>query len=347
MKPAILVFLLITVIVSSPTAQIHDHIGDYQIDVGWPSMAEPYRIFVGEFDFVTLPEPLKPTKVNFTLETTEWSGRIQDADWTVKLGNEPKYMRVLGESEFFWPAPHNPGDRFSGSFEFVPLISGYWEFRLHLPGYRATFLPVGLCFDPEGNLTYLGKQKRQLVDCDHPMTTFFNDDSVHIIEIHEARTSPNHLFSYEMTIKPPFRIDDTSTVVFRFQALDDFPDGVFMRLESLSAILTGLPDPIAGPVHKGDSVIVRLTAVPLPVTDYVHFYLELSDESDFGMGGGRIQTVFCKAVYNADGSLRMVGDDAMSFGHPEPTDLYPSSFRPRESRDYRRITIEPTAKSKD
>ena len=347
MKPAILVFILITAITSSPTAQVNSHIGDYAVDVGWPSMAEPYRIFVGEFDFVTLPEPLKPTRVNFTLETTEWSARIQDADWTVKLGYEPKYMRVLDESEFFWPAPHNPGDRFSGSFEFVPLISGYWEFRFHLPGYRATFLPVGLCFDPDGNLTYLGNQKRQSVNCNYPMTTFFNEDSVHIIQVHEFRKSPNHLFSYEMIIKPPFRIDDTSTVIFRFEALDDFPDGVFMRFETLSANLTTLPDGIAGPVHKGDSVLVRVTAVPLPIINYGLFHLDLSDGPDFGMEGSRIQTIFCTAVFNADGGLRMVGDECLSVGDSALPGLYLQSVRPITRQDYRRITIEPTAKSKD
>jgi len=153
MKPLSLVILILVWLPLCATAQIRDHIGDYQIDVGW-SHSEPWRIFIGEYDFATLPEPLQPTTVSFLLEATEWSARIQDADWVVKLGYEPKYMRVLSESEFFWPAPHNPGDRFSGSFEFMPLISGYWEFRVHLPGYRATFLPVGLCFDPDGNLTY-------------------------------------------------------------------------------------------------------------------------------------------------------------------------------------------------
>ena len=159
MKRSILIIILTIGITSSPTAQVNNHISDYAIDARESSGPESFRRpFVGEYEFETLPKPLKPTKVNFTLEVNQFPWPIPQEDWEVVVGYERKYMRLIGDSSFFWPAPHQTGDRFSGSFEFVPLISGYWEFGLCLPHSRDLWLPVGLCFDPDGNLTYLGNR---------------------------------------------------------------------------------------------------------------------------------------------------------------------------------------------
>jgi hypothetical protein len=343
MKPAILVFILITAISSSPTAQVSTHIGNYVSD------AKYTRNFVGEFDFETLPEPLKPSRVNFTLEVAETRVPAPPLDWEIKVRYEPKYMRLISDSVFFWPAPRSIGDRMSGSLEFIPLVSGYWEFTLELVGplYRGSTLPVGLCFDPDGNLTYLGNRKRNQVDCDYPRTTFFNTDSVHIIQYAQSLQNPDLIFNYSMTIAPPFRAGDTSRITYHLMTVRNMPNPVCLIVESDGFVLTTLPEPLNGPYLVGQELELYFEVVPQAVPSAIRLTVDFEEQTPNNGRDVMRQHTVCRAVLSDDGSLRLVGDESLDNVSYYYSQWFPAATSLQAHKEFRRITIEPTAKSKD
>ncbi len=325
-----LIILTFSLLSASVAGQINQRIDNYshQVDHLYGDLTRP---FVGSFDFVTLPEPLQPTRVNFTFEVLH--EHVPDGDWTMKVYYQPKVMRLMSESTFVWPGPHPVGAIYSGTMEFIPLASGLHGFSVALKGQEGGRLFVTWCLDQDGQLTYLG-QPNSRIDCSRTTCTFFNEDSVHIMQ--QVRDPhPGELFSYSITVQPPFVIGDTSTVRYRLTAVEDILNEIDIRLNALSMQLVSEPNGIPCPLHQGDEVEVVFRVVPLAVRDRQGVVLQLRLPSET-ISERRNQPIPCYGVFYDSGELRFIADETLNF---IDTVLLPTAFRPSGPGDFETIQV--------
>ncbi len=325
-----LVILTFSLLSASVAGQISQRIDNYrhQVDHLYGDLTRP---FVGSFDFVTLPEPLQPTRVNFTFEVLR--KHVPEGDWTMKVYYQPKVMRLMSESTFVWPGPHPVGAIYSGTIEFMPLTSGLHGFSVALKGQEACKLSVHWCLDQDGQLTYLGKPNAR-TDCNRTTCTFFTDDSVNIVQ-RVRDPHPGELFSYSITVQPPFVIGDTSTVRYRLTAVEDILDGVDIELTARGIRIVSGPDRIPYPLYRGKVVEVVLRTVPLAISGSHGITLGLTEPSET-LHGRRAQGIWCNAVFHDSGELRFVADEVLDFIDKA---LLPTAFRPSESGDNEKIRV--------
>jgi len=314
---AILAFIV--AIVSPPIAgQINQVIDDFP-SIVHPSGFSEERPFVGRFEFESLPEPLKAVGVNFTLEAILEHQHLE-GDWNIRVLCDPKYARLIGDSIFTWTEPHTKGSEFSGSFKVVPLTAGLHGFDVYLitdeivDGGKYAALNVEWCFDPDGNLVSLDRRREVGgAPCNYLPWAFFAQDSIELRQS-LASSQPGELVDWKMVVKPPFRIGDTSVVRYTFTALKDMAGPIEIEMHVDNMELLTVPEKIPPPVLAGSVVAREVKVVPVltRTANQIVFHLRTIDD----LGRARhTTTVLCSAIFNSDGTVRMVGDVATTARH--------------------------------
>ncbi len=334
------VILAVFLLAAPLAAQVNQHIDGYnpEVNLKFVNLPDGRRPFVGRFDFEKLPAPLEPVRVDFTLEVSR-DFLVPEGDWKIHLVWNCKAVRLLGDSIFVWPGPHPLGGTYSGSFELVPLRSGLHKFMLYMFDNVDGALDVHWCFDQDGNLTFLDKIElsNHYNDCNRQQCTFFNKDSVYVLR-HGGEPSDDDLFLTDFTVKPVFRIGDTSTVRYRLTAVDDLPNPLQIQIYAEGMKVVSEPQRIAPGIVKGDTVYYEIKAVPLPVRDIHLLSLLVQDKSK--RSGERYDNIIpCESVYDDDGNLRFIGDGSLWAGVADS--LLPKSFRPMREGDRESIIIFP------
>jgi len=298
-----MIVLTVFILVSSSYPQINQTIGDFEGEIKSGDMIIGKRPFIGTFEFESLPEPLKPTRVNFTFEVNRGSSPSYDREWEIRLTYHPKGIRILSDTVFYWPQPHNLGDQYTGYFEFSPLCSGLWNISFHLHGASMiTSLNIAYTLDQDGNIIDIGKEDD--VRGYDIVSTFFNEDSIYFTQM---RIGPRELFKYNFVVKPLFRIGDTSTITYYLTALGDAPAGVDIEVDVDNMQITSLPERISEPVMTGDTLILNIKVIPRAITDEHRISLKLKnsekDDPDF-----KYSKIICGSVFKNDGKLRFTRD---------------------------------------
>ncbi|MFZ5979669.1 MAG: hypothetical protein ACOYVF_03475 [Candidatus Zixiibacteriota bacterium] len=312
--------LILVLTISSCYSQVNTVIGDYEKEVNWSGDGGP-RPFIGTFNFETIPEPLKPTRVDFTLEVNSDIYVNQDDKWEVILNYPHKGVQLLCDTVFTWAGPHIIGDQYTGYFEFVPLCSGNWRFLLHLNGVSMiSALDFAFKLNQDGNIVALGKTK-DVRGYEIPICTFFNNnDSVFIGQ--QGHVS-DELFEYNYVVKPIFNVGDTSVIIYYLTALENAPNGVDIEINVDNMDVITLPKKISKPVLKGDTLILNLQVVPRAIKDEHRIIIILKNnkhtDNDY-----KQSIITCGSVFNDDGTARFIRDDlGTTIKHELLPNVYP------------------------
>jgi hypothetical protein len=336
----------LSILAATATGQINRDIGGFaeHLNLVHSSLDHNDRPFVGTFEFENLPEPLKPVRVNFTLTVCRDYKYLKANPWPIRVDWLKKGVQLIGDTLFLWPGPHDIGDEYSGSIEVVPLSSGLFGFSFYLdsPGLITGGLAVQWCFDHDGVLSYLGKvEPGAIVPCTYDWCTFFDRDSVHVVQdIYEDELS-DELFFVEYTIIPPFRIGDTSLVRYALTAMTAVRNVLDVEINTSGMTLISDPPRLKAGIAQGEVIIYDLLVVPQAVQGVHNLTLCLRNvnrEAD----EHRCNTIVCHSVYSDDGSLRFISDRDLS---AVDQGLLPKGFREMEEGDNELITLEVGAKS--
>ena len=280
------------------------------------------------FDFSTLPKPLEPVTVNFTLEIVDSVrgvfSSMEDWDFTI---NTQKYIEILGSNTFTWFGSHEIGDTYSGSFQILPRTSGnnaivirYAIFDKYYPKLE---LSIALCFDTNGKLLFLGNSGTNSTDCNPRRTTFFDQDSIHILERYQTDYGRMTLFNYSINVQPPFKIGDTSTVQYRLVSYGNYDKGIDLVFESYAMDIVLLPKKIDYSITKNQTLEFEVKVVPLAVRTSPRLWLFMNRSQDvFPFTGERNQQILISTIFNEDGTLSAVSDHSFE----RMNDLLPESF---------------------
>jgi len=328
MAKKILYIAILALTISTARAQISSHIENKA------SPNPAYRgSFSGYFDFENLPEPLKPTRVKFTLEVLDKiePGR-RDIDWNLKLQYVDNAVRINSDTLFTWPGPHKPGDRYSNYIEFVPLMSGAWDITLEHLGAKG-HISFQWCIDCDGELKYLGQRSLSKGYCTPIRTMFFESDSIFINQFPDSRGRKP--FDYGLTIKPIPQIGDTFSIFYHFIANYDISENYKMMLEVYNMDVVSLPEKLVGPIPKNSKIAFELKLVPRAVSDALNVMLSISDCSISNKEHPKSQLVPCTFIFSDDGSLKYVND--IKLGDPRHASL-PQSF-PKKIESKKRKTV--------
>ena len=310
-------------------AQVRQQIDNYPIKFG-TSPDIGYMPFIGSFEFDNLPNPLEPSRINFTLEVTDTHNPHADEDWRLRLHHLDNVVHVTSDTLFYWPGPHKPGDIFTGTFEFIPLMAGKWGMVLYINKVGdKTFgasLESGIsfdwCLDRDGQLLYLDKilQKRPEA-CTAERSFFFDNDSIIIKQFPEHRQS--YTFEYRIVISPLPRIGDTATIHYYLKANDDIMEGCRVSIDGQNVEDIIMPERMDFSIEKGREMVYRIKFIPKAVRGEENCITVglrgLASKSNDYLGN----SIRCSFIFNEDGTLRYVND----FGfHFNSKDIYPKSF---------------------
>jgi hypothetical protein len=172
---------------------------------------------------------------------------------------------------------------------------------------------------------FLGKAEDKPSFGHPPDCTFFNEDSVHMVQPFEADPSDRDLFSYEISIVPPFRIGDTSAVTYSLTALADIADPFDLRFNSRNTRIVGWPRAGLSPALRGETQVVMVRVVPDAIRD-IH-------SLDLIPGSGR--SIQCCYMFREDSTLRLIADQGLH----RVEDLKTQSLRQSGSGDLHMIKI--------
>jgi hypothetical protein len=310
-------------------AQIERVIDDFEPVIKRSIMGGP-RPFIGVFEFISLPEPLKPARVEFTLEVTDSIAPYlpkKGGDWLIKLHYLDYVARATGDTLFYWAGPHQPGDKFSDYIEFVPLQSGKWGMNLYLfkidnsHGFRVEDgIGFDWCLDENGELLYLGKNLG-VSDLYNPIKTFyFENDSVIINQ--DPHSRHHKPFGYKIVVEPIPRIGDTTVINYYLKANEDIPDGCEVDICARAMDYISTPERLNRMISKGENIHYTLKVVPKAVRNGHSVTLSLtyiSSQDNFIHS----QTVPCCFLFDHDGLLRYVNNTGFDFVSRE---VFPSNL---------------------
>lgn len=285
-------------------------------------VVQGFRAFVGSFDFEQLPEPLKPTKVHFTLTATRDSiPRLPNQDWVLKL-HFTDAVQVLSDSVFIWPQPHRIGDEFTNTIEFVPLTSNYNEMTVYLAMGEGTFtlpriwdqgISFAWCFDDDGTLQYLDNRSSKGF-CESETMVFFDKDSIIIPQLNELAWY--ELFKYSITVKPIPRIGDTATAHFRMIPVREIPSKYKLELRARCFEVVSYPEETELNFIEGEELDLAIKFIPKSVRKGHNFGICFRYEHS--------QVMPFDLVFHEDSTLKYVcisGIDLL------PQEMFPTNFR--------------------
>ena len=339
----ILVFLMAS---CSAYGQINMTIGNYPEDTT-PGNGLPhkhFRKFIGEFRFEQEPKPLTPTRVNFTLEVLPKRLFFPQGDWTLKIKYDSKYIELLSDSIFIWPGDKVEGDQFHGSIEFIPKVGGMNAFSLILLGCRPCFLDVQWCFDGEGKLTFLGRERTMTTPCEDIKTTFYDSDTITILERDESKRY-NSMFGYSILITPPFKMGDTSTVTYSLKSNFYLPEGFDMDFSLFGMTGVEFPREYRSSINKEELIEISIKVIPHEINSR-HYINVFFSSNIFDSGEKRVsKEIRCFSVFKESGELKYISDH--DFYHLDLSH-FPTNFRPYSySKDSRQFEIIREDGSKD
>ncbi len=305
MKKIIMLILFLFIVCSAINAEIK------QILDNFPPipMVESFRArnIHGTFEFVNLPEPLKVTTINFTLEIAEFPPSASEWDWTLRLPISDNNIKMLSDSLVIWKGPHKVGDIFTGTIEFIPLSSGLHGLTLSVIEIMNDF-SIEWVFDENRNLLALDNQYVSRA-YDYLNTFYFEEDSIFLNYNHPTKNRP---FMYEVTIKPIPKIGDTSTVHVRLIANTDFPNGLDLELISGRVNIVSNPNYVDYPILKNQVIDLNFDIVPdsfnLRHGFHLFAYNDILNKSDHK----KEYHMSINFLFNEDGSLRFVLDQAFN-----------------------------------
>lgn len=314
---------------SLSTEAVNSHI-EGKID-GWVDVT---------FDFQVLPGPLTTAQATLILEIVRGqAGDTFEGDWEFSIGANPTTVKWLSDQTVIWAGNKVHGDQLVVHIEFISVRSGSNGFSFafsHLLG-QGYGVRVAWCLDGDGQLLGLYNPKHnRMVPCTGAGSFFFDQDSVSIPEPNitsDARIP----FNTRMTVTPPFRIGDTSTVRFYLTAKETIPGGLDFRFSTVHMAIISFPDRVDYSISAGETVEFAVDVVPAAVRNVQTIGLE--SDFDFHTTGreSRLSTQACSAVFNEDGSLRYI--DFYGLGQIDKG-LLPMNFPEAAnngSRDYKSI----------
>ena len=323
----ILLIIVMIMICGVTSAQINRHIDYDSLKNNPPEYGHPWdRYFFGSFDFETLPGPLTPTRVNFTLEAAKDDvPEKDDKDWIVQVLYPRHAVKLLGDSLFLWPKPHHIGDIYTGILEFMPLISGRFDVSLVRKGTRGA-VAFRYCLDEDGNLLNLNRVKSRDIECDvHPVNYFYMDS---IVYKYIARNVESELFNYHMVITPLPKIGDTSTITIYLNAAQDIPNGCDIRINGHCFEVIQNLQAIDYAIYEGQQVQLSFKFIPLPIEVGHWLSVTLSTESKKLYKKKEEHHIPLNLLFNDNGSLRYFSN-IRSFNQLSK-DRLPKGFFPKE-----------------
>ena len=308
MRINITIFIMLVI---SPTAigQINQTI---VFDTARYHFSPPPRwAYVGTFEFQSLPQPLKSTRVNFELEAARDDiNYVEASNWQIRLLNQENVARVIGDTLFNWPGPHKRGDRYSGSFEFIPLMSGRWTIVLanNCPG--GALFPDGMlsrgisfqwCLDEEGILHFLD-QFDMGEPCTGVTTVFLTADTLHFMQF--PYLCGSELCDYDILITPIPHIDDTSTIIYDLHANARVFSQYDIAIGTYSVDISYESKNIDFNMFPGDNLIIPVQFIPRLAGKICTISLEFNDRSLDTERNYRRQSINCAFIFDHDGKLR-------------------------------------------
>ncbi|PKK84620.1 MAG: hypothetical protein CVT49_02025 [candidate division Zixibacteria bacterium HGW-Zixibacteria-1] len=280
----------------------------------------PRWAYVGTFEFQSLPQPLKTTRVNFELEAVrEDINQVEVSNWQIRLLNHDNVARVIGDTLFNWPGPHKRGDRYSGSFEFIPLMAGRWTMVLANNCIGKVPVPDMMlnrgisfqwCIDENGELQYLN-QLDMGPSCSVSRAVFITPDTLHFPQFSDRRGL--ELCDYDMIITPIPHIDDTSTIIFNLHANSHITPQYDIAIGTNSTDISFESKNINFNIPAGDNLVIPVKFVPRLARERCSINLVFNDRSLNSERKYQRQSIACGFIFDDDGKLRYCGGN--NFGH--------------------------------
>ncbi|PKK83748.1 MAG: hypothetical protein CVT49_06935 [candidate division Zixibacteria bacterium HGW-Zixibacteria-1] len=269
-------------------------------------------VFTGTFTIRDIPEPNKRVKVGYTLEVIKElpESAFAKEDWALRLYYYDNVVQVLGDTLFVWPGPHYRGQIYTGSFEFMPLVSGNWDITFYYQGHEGYLLPSNYlkgislqwCIDEDGTIHYLGPKRYDIErTCENARVSFFSKDSVFFKLFPEQRGQES--FEYEIMVAPLPKIGDTSTILFDLKANKDIPEGCRIDLHTFGLTLPIPPDKLSPPFYKGQEILYVVKIVPMSFRDEHRITLILMQNGEFD-NNHLTQAIGCSMIFDDDNNLR-------------------------------------------
>jgi len=320
-----IIFILTVLIAQSAIGQINQTIVFDTTKYYFPKPGK--WDFVGTFEFESLPQPLKNTRVNFELVAIrDDPDQVTGGDWQIRLLHQENVAKVVSDTLFTWPGPHKRGDRFTGVIEFIPLMSGNWTMILvnnctgRVPApeimiYRG--ISFQWCLDEDGELHSLDQFGIQSA-CTGAKTVFLTSDTLHFMQFPH-----NHgafLCDYEIFITPIPHIDDTSTIIFNLKANARVTPLFDVAIGTNSTDILYEVKNFDFSMPSGDSLIFPVRFVPRLVGQICSINLVFNDRSPNSDRKYQRQSISCGFIFGNDGRLRYCG--AENFGSV-PEEKYP------------------------
>lgn len=332
--------LLIALLVLSniSNAQVNLFINYDDIKNNPPELGFPCdRYYYGDFNIEGRPAPLVSTEVNFTLVAIRPDGRSKSVseDWILKIVHNNNATRILGDTILIWPGPHDSGVSFTGSFQFVPLISGNWDVAISriinsddpVNSISDYISPIAFsyCLDEDGQVCYLDRSDKTHSRCTQMNVIFFDSS---IVKTDYYINRPRDIFNYNLKISPLPKIGDTSNLDIQLIAIKGLPNGCDLLIDGYYMEYLSQPKPIHRTVNIGDKIDLNIRFVPARVRDGHKIVIKLSDLSMSNLRDGLQQVTPLKFIFDNDGNLRYLSHS----GFPGMTeDKLPDAFPPKES----------------
>ncbi len=281
-----------------------------------------------ECDVIASPRGRTPAKVVITLTTVLESEAVRTNDYEFTIGYVERHVELLSDESCVWKGPRNRGDVYTIEIEFLPRESGPHFITL---GHRVAesgqqimdILHLKWCLDGAGEPLYMHTvdSRGDLGSSYRPVkTAFFGPDSVDIFR-QSVPWKRQALSTNRLTITPPLRIGDTSTIRYYVMATEPLEDGFDFSLKTTHMQVVRLPERADRSIVPGETVIVAVDVVPAAVRNVQSIQFHVDPDSRNNRSTGH--TTYCSALFNDDGSLRYIDDVRELRFHDRD---YPGSF---------------------
>lgn len=336
-----LIIIALTVLFSLPAfgGEINTVVEDTSTHYGY-SVRGGERPFTSKIEFLSLPAPLKETRLRFTLEVINDDLPYMDKDWMIKIGHNFKITEVSGDEEFAWPGPHKSGNKLVEEISFIPLVSGPGSINIFL--YKANNEPsygglesgstVSWCLNEDGELLFLGSPKLSEFQCSNVMVNYF--DTAPIIFQYDGNPKGRDLFSCMLNINPLPKINDTIVLNYKLVALKTMPDGCDLKLNAFCMDIVSFPPWNETNILKGQEFDLSFILKPNAVADKHTVVLRIIENYNTMNRMEYTQNIPCHFLYESNGDLKYISQFSLT---NVPQDKYSKNFRKADQKRDRSI----------
>ena len=283
--------------------------------------------FVGTFEFESLPQPLKNTRVNFRLEAIrDEPDNGEPNDWQIRLLYQNNAARVVSDTLFIWPGPHKHGDSYSGYIEFIPLMSDKWTMVLinncagKVPAPEMMIyhgISFQWCLNEDGELQYLD-QIDSCPWCSAAKAVFITPDTLHFMQFPYEKGS--FLCDYDIYVTPIPHINDTSTIIFSLHANSNITPQYDIAIGTYSVDISYESNNVDFNISPGDNLVVSVNFIPRLAGRICSINLVFNDRSLNSKDKYQRQSIACGFIFDDDGKLRYCGGSGFGLS---ANDKYP------------------------